>query len=70
MKDFLIKNKYDTGYDLLKTNNTPEQKFIFNILYPPLDDEKIKGGKGIIRNHKLKYLLKKIYKDIKILSLN
>jgi len=29
-----------------------------------------KGGKAIIRNHKLKYLLKKIYKDIKILSLN
>jgi hypothetical protein len=28
------------------------------------------GGKGIIRNHKLHYLIKKIYKDIKILSLN
>ena len=29
-----------------------------------------KGGKAIIRNHKLKYLLKKIYKDFKTLSLN
>jgi hypothetical protein len=29
-----------------------------------------KGGKGIIRNHKLHYLITKIYKDIKILTLN
>jgi hypothetical protein len=29
-----------------------------------------KGGKAIMQNHKLKYLLKKIYKDFKTLSLN
>jgi len=31
---------------------------------------KIAGGKGIIKNHKLHYLMKKIYKNIKILTVS
>jgi hypothetical protein len=69
MKNFLIRNNYNTSYisDRYKfmTNGDIFSNFILDII----QDQK-KGGKGIIRNHKLKYLLKKIYKDIKTLSLN
>jgi hypothetical protein len=66
MVDFLTEKKNYNDM-VVVTSITPKnlQDFVFEIV-----KNVIKGGKGIIRNHKLHYLIKKIYKDIKILTLN
>ena len=69
MKNFLIRNNYNTSYISDRYQFMRNRDIFSNFILEIMQDEK-KGGKGIIRNHKLKYLLKKIYKDIKTLSLN
>jgi hypothetical protein len=67
MVDFLTEKNYNDMVVVSLITPKNLQDFVFEILR---EDIKIKGGKGIIRNHKLHYLIKKIYKDIKILTLN
>jgi hypothetical protein len=66
MVDFLKEKNYNSMIKLNSLNPKNLQDFVFEILREDI----INGGKGIIRNHKLQYLIKKIYKDIKILTLN
>ena len=67
MVDFLKEKNYNNMIILNSLNPKNLRDFVFEIIR---EDIIIKGGKGIIRNHKLHYLIKKIYKDIKILTLN
>jgi hypothetical protein len=66
MVDFLKEKNYNSMIKLNSLNPKNLQDFVFEILREDI----INGGKGIIKNHKLQYLIKKIYKDIKILTLN
>jgi flagellar biosynthesis GTPase FlhF len=78
-RDIFIKGVIIKAFDaIIKLHNSIPIKeltlvdieLIYDELNKSIIDTNYGGGKAILRNHKLKYLLKKIYKDIKILSLN
>jgi hypothetical protein len=66
--DTIIRQNNSNTITSLTLNNI---KLIYNELNNTISNSKMYGGKkAIMQNHKLKYLLKKIYKNIKTLSLN
>ena len=72
------KNRWNSNNNSINTNDIDDEYNFYESKLNQLNQivsvvhvtSTKKGGKGIIRNHKLHYLITKIYKDIKILTLN
>jgi hypothetical protein len=66
-----VKQEADTSsYDYDQKYDYPSDIYGYDSFSYDTNDCSMSGGKIIMKNHKLHYLIKKIYKDIKILTLN